>query len=570
MNAARIILVSAVVVGVTTTGWTRLRPQSGASRRLDLITPSPAFLSGTLPYDVDEVHVQKLVHANRVVSAHRDFDNLAWKAFVALNWPADSNGEPSKTMTISNSSAPRVWEYWRPSQTIFLPGGQRPKRWDNAFIPVTNTYWKGAWRQNTTQASNLEAFSGPLVDQNGKWVRYQVRVNRSEFDYIYQNKLYSLDGQVHFSQGPGFKKVNLPSGDGHRLHGAIEVKFAWKELGKNDDPKRFFTRTINADLSEPFGANGKPLQRHFLAGLVGMHIAMRTPSSPEWIWSTFEQIDNVRVNKDKGGHSVHPNFFDPHQTLPVNVLADANAVQDNSGNLLPAPPGKANKWLESKTTTPVQVKRLDVPYQGLLNPLDNQLGAVTRGINLDIQKILGGPRYNSVFQYYELIDTQWPVHPGAPAFAGGYKSAPESIAKKTPGDMVPTFLVNTTMETYFQKGKQRAGNLEQDDRLNPAPAESIDPTMINGTESCVGCHYSAGIAIGFQRDQYTGKVLVNEYGVPTAIFGENNHFGNTGGANFSWMLQLEAQAQARGKHDPDVEWAVPATKSMKKTRVSKD
>ncbi len=147
---------------------------------------------------------------------------------------------------------------------------------------------------------------------------------------------------------------------------------------------------------------------------------------------------------------------------------------------------------------------------------------------------------NSVFQYYELVDTQWPVHPNAPAMAGGEGSAPESITHKTSGDMVPVFLVNTTMETYFQKGLQPAGSLEQDDRLaaNTAP---IDSVMVNGTESCVGCHYSAGVAIGFKHG-LDGNATVDKNGIPTAIYGENNHFGKTGNASFSWMLQLEPQA----------------------------
>jgi hypothetical protein len=66
--------------------------------------------------------------------------------------------------------------------------------------------------------------------------------------------------------------------------------------------------------------------------------------------------------------------------------------------------------------------------------------------------------------------------------------------------MLPVFLVNTTMETYFQKGTEPTGTLEQDDRLPAAslvPGKSIDNTVVTGTESC---HYSAGIADGFKKD----------------------------------------------------------------------
>lgn len=50
-----------------------------------------------------------------------------------------------------------------------------------------------------------QAFSGPLVDQNGRWVHYVSLMNRREFDYIvspnpgHANEgLYNLEGQVAF------------------------------------------------------------------------------------------------------------------------------------------------------------------------------------------------------------------------------------------------------------------------------------------------------------------------------------------------------------------------------------
>jgi len=90
------------------------------------------------------------------------------------------------------------------------------------------------------------------------------------------------------------------------------------------------------------------------------------------------------------------------------------------------------------------------------------------------QKLLSDQ--GSVFRYYELVGTQWPVQPGFPAFGGGNGSAPESIAFKAPGRVVPVYLVNTTMESHFQKGNQPAGPLEEDDRLPPGFLSTIRPT----------------------------------------------------------------------------------------------
>jgi Pro-kumamolisin, activation domain len=223
-------------------------------------------------------------------------------------------------------------------------------------------------------------------------------------------------------------------------------------------------------------------------------------------------------------------------TLPPNASPPANAVQNHdTGQLMIA---------IDKSVTPDKWAQLG------FNPLDKQLHAVTEAVNQQVQARPAAD-HNSVFQYYELVDAQWPVHPNALGRAGGAGSAPESIRYKTPGEMVPVFLVNTTMETYFQKGSQPAGSLEQDDRLVPT-APPIDATTVNGTESCVGCHYSSGITIGFEPDLKTGKEYVDKNGAPTTVFGENNHLGKTGNASFSWMLQLEPKAKLVDIHDPGV------------------
>ena len=506
-------------------------------------------LSPVLPFDVDRKALQAYVgkvdpSEEEILKAHRLFDTLAWQAFVALNWPAGENGEPAKGKDMSDNTGWRMWNFWRSSGSIFLPDGAEPAPWDNKLQPAGYRFKAVANLGScghTSARDNFEAFTGPLVDQNGNWARFEIRVNQEEFDYIRNNGLYSQDGQVEFSKKLTDNQVELPL-DGNGKHGAIEIKLAWKQMGPNDDPSRFYTTDLTVDRSEQEGVEPNP--EKIRVGLVGMHISMRTQSSPEWIWSTFEQIDNVRSNPLPGGGMSHPNFNNPaNTTAPVNELAPFNAKFGPNGYPVPATGADATTWIESLTKAPTQATRVVVPTQPLLNPLDAKLGAVAAEMNKAFQALL--QKENSVFQYYELIDAQWPLHPNAPAFAGGAGSAPESIRYKTPGEMIPVFLVNTTMETFFQKGEQAAGNLEQDDRLDSSVGGNaiIDSTKVFGTESCVGCHYSSGVAIGFKKNPDGSEMVVN--GKPVPIYGENNHFGKTGNASFSWMLQLEPQAKKR-------------------------
>ena len=82
---------------------------------------------------------------------------------------------------------------------------------------------------------------------------------------------------------------------------------------------------------------------------------------------------------------------------------------------------------------------------------------------------------------------------------------------------------------------------------------------MTGTESCVGCHYSSGIATAYKKDLCTGKLVVDAKGFPAIVEGENNHFGKTGNASFSWMLQLEPKVKPRDIHDPNVIVTPPTT-----------
>jgi hypothetical protein len=59
------------------------------------------------------------------------------------------------------------------------------------------------------------------------------------------------------------------------------------------------------------GPDGKQLERKVTVGLVGMHIGHKSKTSPQWIWSTFEQVDNLDV--DAVAHpKLNPSFVDPN------------------------------------------------------------------------------------------------------------------------------------------------------------------------------------------------------------------------------------------------------------------
>ena len=57
--------------------------------------------------------------------------------------------------------------------------------------------------------------TGPLIDQNGNYTRYEILVNKPMFDYILSNTLYSKAGQKAFSGA-----VKFPCGASQRSRGS--------------------------------------------------------------------------------------------------------------------------------------------------------------------------------------------------------------------------------------------------------------------------------------------------------------------------------------------------------------
>ena len=509
-------------------------------------------ITPTLPLDVDLEALSTLDFDKQLPEAQRIFDQFAWQSFIALNWPAAADGQPDASKTIADNTSPRVWEYYRETSTIFLEDGGAPQSWDE-FSPTPG-------RRSLVQTSkilnvnhptgqlldeSLQAFTGPLVDQNGNWVFYEVLMNESEFNYILKNELYNQEGQALFTAN---NMIDFPANT-DELPGSIELKFAWKILGDGDVADRFFT--INAEINLPqYDADGNllpPKQEEFLVGLVGMHYAVRTQSAPEWIWATFEHVDNIQTNSlntgtDINGNPVRirPNFNNPDTPVKaVNTLPPKNAapgpVLDATGAVTTGFTG----WDPAKTTDPTQLLRV-VPI-----PKD------TQALNEEVQAQLA--ELGSVFQYYELIGTQWPINPALPAFPGGVihypgahpsgeTSSPESLVYKTPGQMVPVLLTNMTMESFFQQGNQVPGGPERDDRLPATSGNAVqDPNgTVFYTESCVGCHYSAGAVIGFKVNA-SGELMRDSNGCKIPFYGENSNFGQTGNAHFSWLLQMKAR-----------------------------
>jgi hypothetical protein len=126
---------------------------------------------------------------------------------------------------------------------------------------------------------SLSNLGNPLVAQNQTYARYQVQVNQPEFDSIVGNKWYIAGN------------LPTPTTTVPFNPGSTEIKAAWRILTDKDTSairSRYYV-VPNTQVLDV--ASGKCTAQDI--ALVGLHIVTKTPDRPQWIWSTFEHVDNV-------------------------------------------------------------------------------------------------------------------------------------------------------------------------------------------------------------------------------------------------------------------------------------
>jgi len=339
-----------------------------------------------------------------MVGDQEEHDLFSWKSFVALN-AAPSGALPGET---GDNEA--LWSTWMEDFQVLVADGQTPPPWGTPMqLPAAcqTISATGGTNRLITYTSKMDgvvglfnqAQAGPLIDRNGAYVRYEILINEPMYNYIRENRLYNQTGLK------AVQEIAFPAGGSDKT-GAIMVKAAWKVMGAGDDPTRFH-------ISEAyvFDQQGNSCT-HEMLGLVGLHISTKTQSAPQWIWSTFEHVENA-PDRGKASPGAHYNFFDPDcRSRQPAARCEPNA--------LPAPP-----W---DPRTPgqyaVQVERF------------TPIAAETVSMNTSFQKALRDINPASVWANYMLVGTQYPQRPNDPT--------------NPQGRPFPPFLANTTIETFLQ------------------------------------------------------------------------------------------------------------------------
>jgi hypothetical protein len=453
-------------------------PVCGLDHALTQCAPvQKSDLSSTVPADICDPHLQGWA------PNQAGFNQLSWSTFVALNWPADptqGRGVADKTKTIGATGVngdplPTVWDTYKQDYEVFRPNdpgwtltdadwnkwGPAPPGCPSApaGTPVLRMTAKSppALARAVTRAAKSngllgddvnEAFTGPLVDQAGNLVRYQIRMNQTEFDQI-------VDGNYYKPGADTSKLVFYDNTTDTKFGiGVTEVKAAWKVLSEAEwSGHTYYQRPVLV-------YNEADPQRHTPAtcmlqkmGLVGLHIAHKTSfSDPDWVWATFEHVANVPPvsGAGKGPYSFNNPSCQPAVT-PAQCAAAAKAGPNPSPQYQCCPNLQRYKAIGPPPDDPYNLQR--GPSQA--TRLDPLTGAT--GCDAAYLAALQG----TVWQNYFLVDTQW-------LNKGGEGSPGKAV-------ITPATMRNTTLETYLA---QWNGNQQV------------------STSSCIGCH-SGGVDFSY-------------------------------------------------------------------------
>lgn len=467
--------------------------------------------SSVEPYVLPVINFSKDSQGFFVNQSDEFYLRYMWKSFVALSWAAKpgTRGVPDRQAGMPASHSPLVWETLPQPQEVFLLS----KFWDNypdweniPYLPAGMTVLdaeilcKGfsakrdiiLYDINQPNITIKDGPVAPLIDQYGRYVRYQVTMNRTFFEYVREHEYYDAQIQltaVATSEQAQYEQqtkpplgafVALPVDQG-KQPGMLETKAAWRVLDPQfDDPGRYYTRlgfVLNPDRTRceraPAGV-----------GLVALHVHRLTRLSH--VASTFEQVDNVAILDPQTPAHIQPSLNPGISNLVQQNIWPPYGNRGFSGDLPPVITAKDN-LPPSQRRQPNNISRA------------TPIPSAVRAMNREFQQ-----RYvDSPLRYYQMINTQH-VQSECRMRETGNFSKPQQWQPVTCPQPNGKRLINAALESYTQL-------------VNPFTNQPYN-------YSCQDCHAHARpcgfVTVNKNQLTFRGEFMVMSYLLSKAKFPE--------------------------------------------------
>ena len=280
-------------------------------------------------------------------------------------------------------------------------------------------------RQNRSGDDPAQAGGGILVDKNGQIVWYSTHMNDAYFAFLQQ---YGGSGYAQASPS-----LNFPVG-------AAVFKAAWKVVPDGTTPSTSYTEktTVPLLVNKPGGGimvdpSGKT--RPVTVALVGLHVVGVTANHPEFLWGTFEQVENAPdLPLGMAYNSTDPVSNQSFTFYAANT--PANACNPKSVTLKVSDPAK-------QTVAPVTNVFRQFATGGADPARTQDITAVNQAAQTEMAgmgKLRPPQPSETVWANYKLIGTLWlkacTLQPG--------------VSQLEKQGIASIDLANATLETFFQ------------------------------------------------------------------------------------------------------------------------
>ncbi|WP_143134733.1 hypothetical protein [Burkholderia ubonensis] len=410
-------------------------------------TKNPIKISYSLP---DDLNNSDAPHATLQQAAA-----FAWNQFIALNWPALANNtnkqprdkpDPNQPFGDPQYKDPLVWHTFRGKVEIFPEdnraglekGAANDYGYDDApsykyaEADVTTPSGPTPWinLDENSQIGLNKIYAGVVSSESRdkySQILFMAKANRNEYKYITENswwdprKLQIFKRTADFvnltkrdpiagstdcdgtrdQKYPGVKCVSLPID-------TIEIKAAWRRLTPDEMKSgRFYTTLARHYTSQDDGTHIKAVDE--VMGLVGLHIIRKTKSAPYFIYTTFEQADNIT---DANGNAIEDEDGNYRSVLKNITPMTPNVISNNAG------PGTTQTFAPPKSYPAGPNKQLYYQNIQSQNAPDKNHGLLDGGI------ILVNKRINDISD--EIIYANKQAHDAIRSYAAprNFKSPP--------------------------------------------------------------------------------------------------------------------------------------------------
>ncbi len=230
-------------------------------------------------------------------------DHMAWKAFVALSWPVTGAGAPDPKGPLAADHQPDghriAWQNWRSPDELLQLARQKEgvvtkADWSTqAELPVECNAEPGSLLLHRTgkvgdsvHALGLEGLEsvsgGPAIDQNGRVVLVETRMNRTMWDVVVSGRFYE--------PGRSDRGLSFPNHHGDTAYGtgAMAVQAGWVIIdGVEDGDTSLHVR--EAYVYQEGNELRPAVCDKTLVGLVALQLAHKAGVGDDhWVWSVFE------------------------------------------------------------------------------------------------------------------------------------------------------------------------------------------------------------------------------------------------------------------------------------------